>query len=278
MILKTNRDYPCIELREQREFPVGRSYLYIFLRLQTENPVSNIIVKSMNKTAWLIAFEGLDGAGKTTQRKLLKAWLEGIGQEVVVTKWNSSPLFKPLIKARKATRALSPKEFAVLHAADFRHRYDTVIEPSLRAGKIVLADRYIFTGMARDVARDLDRDWSRNLYRPARRPDVVFYFTISPEICAKRIAASRQLKFYEAGQDVTNVSDPVESYLRFAPKVLQEYENLSREFGFVPVDAERPIYAQHRYIRDTCERLTAENRHYEPNRAPGFQPDAAASL
>jgi dTMP kinase len=235
-------------------------------------------VKYTNKTGWLIAFEGLDGAGKTTQRKLLKDWLEGAGHEVVVTKWNSSPLFKPLIKARKAIRALSPQEFAVLHAADFRHRYETVIEPSLGAGKIVLADRYIFTGIARDVARGLDRDWSRNLYRPARWPDVVFYFAISPETCAKRIAASCDMKFYEAGQDVTNVSDPVDSYLRFAPKVFQEYEKLSREFGFVPVDAERPIYAQHRYIRDAFELLTAETRTQELNHAPDFQPDVASSL
>lgn len=213
-------------------------------------------MKNTNKTGWLFAFEGLDGAGKTTQRKLLTDWLEGRGEEVVITKWNSSPLFKPLIKARKALRALSPREFAILHAADFRHRFDTVIEPSLRAGKIVLADRYIFTGIARDVARGLDRDWSRTLYGPARLPDVVFYFTTSPEICAKRIAASREMKFYEAGQDVTHIDDPVESYLRFAARVVHEYGNLSREFGFVAVDAEKPIYAQHRFIREACERLT----------------------
>src|SRR5215467_7946386 len=86
----------------------------------------------------LIAFEGLDGSGKTTQRKLLKTWLESYGQQVVVTKWNSSPLFKGLIKAKKAARLLDPVHYAVLHAADFRHRLETVIRPALRDGKIVL--------------------------------------------------------------------------------------------------------------------------------------------
>jgi len=235
-------------------------------------------VKNSNETGWLFAFEGLDGAGKTTQRKLLTAWFEGLGEEVVVTKWNSSPLFKPLIKARKALRALSPREFAVLHAADFRHRFEAVIEPSLRAGKIVLADRYIFTGIARDVARGLDREWSRNLYRPARLPDIVFYFTVSPEICASRIAATREMKFYEAGQDVTFIDDPIESYVCFAGRVSREYENLSREFGFVAVDAGRPIYAQHRLIREACERFTSRVRRHEPLQAPDFQPDIAAGM
>src|SRR6266581_7678285 len=105
----------------------------------------------------LIAFEGMDGSGKTTQRKLLKTWLENMNEDVVTTKWNSSPLFKPLIKARKAARLLNPRDYSVLHAADFRHRYETVIQPSLREGKIVLADRYIFTGLARDVARGVSR-------------------------------------------------------------------------------------------------------------------------
>src|SRR5438045_4010610 len=98
----------------------------------------------------LIAFEGSDGSGKTTQRKLFKAWLENMGEDVTVTKWNSSPLFKPLIKARKAARLLDPIDYSILHAADFRHRYETVIQPALEEGKVVIADRYAFTGISRD--------------------------------------------------------------------------------------------------------------------------------
>src|SRR5205807_703917 len=107
----------------------------------------------------LVAFEGPDGSGKTTQRKLFKTWLQSEGYDVVTTKWNSSDLIKPIIKSRKAVRALSPEEFSLLHAADFRHRVDHTILPALWDGRVVIADRFLFTGLARDVARGLDLDW-----------------------------------------------------------------------------------------------------------------------
>lgn len=206
----------------------------------------------------LIVFEGLDGSGKTTQRKLLKTWLEANGEEVVVTKWSSSPLFKDLTKAGKASRRLDPVHYSLLHAADFRHRLETIIEPSLRDGKIVLSDRYAFTGIARDVARGVDRTRVANLYSCVRAPDLAFYFSADPYTLAKRISASRQIKFYEAGQDVTALDDPFESYVQFAAKVMQEYANLQRECGFITVDAEQSIFAQHKFIRETYqEYLTA---------------------
>ena len=201
----------------------------------------------------LIAFEGMDGSGKTTQRKLLRAWLENNGEEVVVSQWNSSALFKDLIKAKKRAHLLNPIHYAVLHAADFRQRLETVIRPSLREGKIVLADRYIFTGITRDVARGMDRNWTINLYSTARKPDLVFYFCAPPDLLAKRITAYREIKFYEAGQDVTGLRDSRESYLQFAPKVMQEYAKLHRECGFIMVDARRSICDQHQFIRQTYE-------------------------
>ena len=128
----------------------------------------------------LVAFEGPDGSGKTTQRKLFKTWLKSEGYEVVTTKWNSSDLIKPLIKSRKALRVLSPTEFSLLHAADFRHRVEHEVLPALWAGKLVIADRFLFTGLARDVARGLDLDWVIKLYQPLLWPDLVFYFSVSP--------------------------------------------------------------------------------------------------
>jgi len=210
-----------------------------------------IMFNDAHDAGLLIAFEGPDGSGKTTQRKLFKSWLQSMQEDVIVTKWNSSPLFKPLIKARKATRLLDPASYAILHAADFWHRYETVIEPALAEGKIVLADRYIFTGIARDVARGLNRDWCMETYAGVRKPDIVFYFKAPVETCALRIAASREIKFYESGQDVTDLADAYESYLRFAPRVVSEYEYLHKQFAFVIVDAAQPIYAQHRFIRDS---------------------------
>jgi dTMP kinase len=197
----------------------------------------------------LIAFEGPDGSGKTTQRKLLKTWLTSEGYDVVTTKWNSSDLIKPIIKSRKALRALSPAEFSLLHGADFRHRVEQTILPALWAGKTVIADRFLFTALARDVARGLDLDWVLKLYQPLLWPDMVFYFSVSPATSGRRVATLRTPSFYEAGQDITELDDPVESYGRFITRVIREYEALAQVFKFITVDAERSIAEQHYQIR-----------------------------
>jgi dTMP kinase len=198
----------------------------------------------------LVAFEGPDGSGKTTQRKLFKTWLEAEGYEVTTTKWNSSELIKPIIKSRKAVHALSPEEYSLLHSADYRHRVEHVVLPALWQGRTVIADRFLFTGLARDVARGLDLDWVLKLYEPLVWPDLVFYFSVSPATSGRRITGQRTPHFYEAGQDVTDVPDPVESYQRFITRVIREYESLALIFNFITVDAERSIAEQHHHIRD----------------------------
>src|SRR5205823_8467090 len=198
----------------------------------------------------LVAFEGPDGSGKTTQRKLFKTWLMAEGYEVVTTKWNSSELIKPIIKSRKAVHALSPEEFSLLHGADFRHRVEQVILPALWQRKVVIADRFLFTGLARDVARGLDFDWVLKLYQPLIWPDLVFYFAVSPDTSERRVTATRMPNFYEAGRDVTDLDDPFESYHRFIKRVILEYESLAVIFKFITVDAERPMGEQHYRLRE----------------------------
>jgi dTMP kinase len=202
------------------------------------------------RRGFLVAFEGPDGSGKTTQRKLFKTWLKAEGYDVVTTKWNSSELIKPIIKCRKDVHALSPEEFSLLHGADFRHRVEHVILPALWAGKVVIADRFLFTCLAPDVARGLDLDWVLKLYQPLLWPDLVFYFAVSPGTSGKRVLATRTPRFYEAGQDITEVEDPVESYQRFITRVIREYESLALIFNFITVDAEQSIGDQHRQIRE----------------------------
>ena len=197
----------------------------------------------------LIAFEGPDGSGKTTQRKLFKEWLAGEGYSVTTTKWNSSKLIKPIIKMRKNMRSINQEEFCLLHAADFRHRLENEIMPALVQGKMVVADRFLFTALARDCARGLELDWLLHIYSPLYWPDIVFYFSVSPETSGKRIAATRTPKYYEAGQDVTNIEDPFSSYQQFIGRVIQEYEALAVIFKFITIDAEAPIYDQHLIIR-----------------------------
>lgn len=216
----------------------------------------------------LIAFEGPDGSGKTTQRKLFKTWLVAQGYDVVTTKWNSSNLIKPIIKGRKAARALSPQEFSLLHAADFRCRMDAEVLPALWNDKIVIADRFLFTGLARDAARGLEFDHVLKLYQPLVWPDMVFYFSVSPATSRKRVAADRVPSFYEAGQDVTDVEDAVESYHRFITRVIREYDSLADIFNFTTVDAEQGIAEQHGRIRQLFRE--GEQRTWSPWNVEAF--------
>jgi dTMP kinase len=207
---------------------------------------------------FLVAFEGPDGSGKTTQRKLFKAWMRSVGHDVVTYKWNTSPLISPILKARKLAHSLSPEEYCILSAAAFRHQLDTEILPALWAGKVVVADQFLYTALARDTARGLDLDWVMNAYVPLFWPDHVFYFALPAEIATQRIRPDRKPGFYGSGQDVTNIADPAKSHLQFLGRVVQEYEALSRIFQFMKVDARQTIYEQHRAIRQLF--MTAERR------------------
>ena len=218
-------------------------------RRQFGKRIRELIQQKEKTRGLLIAFEGPDGSGKSTQRKLFKQWLQSEGQEVVTTKWNSSLLIKPVVKVRKAARALSPEEFCLLHASDFRYRLENDVLPALWTGKTVIADRYLFTALARDAARGLDLDWLLKVYSPLFWPDIVFYFSVSPETSGKRIAADRMPTYYESGQDVTAIDDPLQSYQQFISRVIHEYEALALIFKFVTVDAEQAIYEQHRLVR-----------------------------
>jgi dTMP kinase len=217
-----------------------------------------LITEREKSRGLLIAFEGPDGSGKTTQRKLLKRWLESQDHEVVSTRWASSALVKPMLKVRKKIRTLSVEEYSLLHAVDFRHRIETSILPALWAGKTVLADRYLFTALARDAARGLDLDWLLHAYSPLLWPDLVIYFSMTPEDSRRRIASTRAPRFYKAGQDVTGIEDPLASYGRFIDRVVTEYDNLSVVFQFVTVDAGEAVYRQHTRVRELVEK--AERR------------------
>lgn len=204
----------------------------------------------------LIAFEGADGSGKTTQRKLLKRWLQSQDQAVVSTRWASSSLVKPLLEVRKKIRTLSIEEYSLLHAVDFRHRLETSILPALWAGKTVLADHYLFTALARDAARGLELDWLLNAYAPLLWPDLVLYFAMTPDNSRRRIASIRAPRFYEAGQGVAGIDDPLASYSRFIGRVVREYHNLSVAFQFVTVDAGEAVYRQHTQVRELVEQAS----------------------
>ena len=204
----------------------------------------------------LITIEGTDGVGRTTQVTQLKQWLEVQGYGVIDTGWTRSELMSETIMAAKAGHSLNRLTFSLLHATDFADRLTYSIIPYLKAGITVLADRYIYTAFARDVARGVDRRWVRDLYAFAGRPDAAFYFRVPIDVAVGRILGARaKIKFYEAGMDLGLSPDPVESFRLFQGKVLEEYDRLSGEYGFRVIDGTRSIDAQQRQVRDLVSRL-----------------------
>jgi dTMP kinase len=203
----------------------------------------------------LIAVEGLDGSGKSTQIYLVKRWLELEGYKVFFTEWNSSLLVRRSTKKGKKRHLLTPTTFALIHCTDFADRYERQILPMLHAGYIVVADRYIYTAFARDAARGCDRAWIRKLYSYARHPDVTFLFDVPLSVALTRIMTGRpQLKFYEAGMDMGLSKDRFESFQIFQGRMYEEYQHMVDEFNFVRIDASSSPGLQQREVRDLLQK------------------------
>lgn len=198
----------------------------------------------------LFVVEGIDGSGKSTQIQLLKKWFESQGIPVFFTEWNSSDLIKDYTKKAKKEKLFTPTTFSLLHASDFADRYEKLILPRLRAGYIVLCDRYVYTAYARDMARGCNSEWVRNLYSFAVKPTIVFYFKLPLETCIERILSGRiKLKYHEAGLDMGWSTDPVESFKIFQGIIKNHYDNMIEEEGFTVIDATLPIEAQQKIVR-----------------------------
>lgn len=203
----------------------------------------------------LIAVEGLDGSGKSTQVHLLKRWLELEGYKVFFTEWNSSVIVKEVTKKGKKRQLLTPTTFSLIHCTDFADRYERQILPLLHAGYLVLADRYVFTAFARDAVRGCDHEWLRKLYSYARQPDVTFFFKVPLDIALGRILDGRpQLKYHEAGMDLGLSADAYESFRIFQSKIYEEYLRMVEEFSFAVVDGTSAPDIQQRYVRNLLQK------------------------
>jgi len=198
----------------------------------------------------LFVVEGTDGSGKSTQLSLLVQWLRSEGYPVIFSEWNSSPLVKKTTKRAKKKMLFTPATFSLLHATDFADRTERDIIPPLKAGAIVLADRYIYTAFARDVVRGCDPKWVREIYKFAVEPTVRFFFRAPLEVAIDRILTGRpELKYYEAGMDREFSTDEVESFTIFQGHILEEYDKMVDEFGLTVIDATRSILDQQHEMR-----------------------------
>ena len=209
----------------------------------------------------LFVVEGTDGSGKSTQLSLLYQWLKAEGYPVFFSEWNSSPLVKATTKRAKKRHLFTPATFSLLHATDFADRTERDIIPPLKAGAIVLADRYIYTAFARDVARGCNPAWVREVYKFAVRPTVAFFFRAPLDVAIDRIISGRPaLKYYEAGLDMEWSDDPEESFTMFQGKILGEYDRMVAEFGLTVIDASRSIEEQQREMRDIISKHVKKRR------------------
>jgi dTMP kinase len=198
----------------------------------------------------LFIVEGIDGSGKSTQLMLLQKWLEAEGYVASFSEWNSSPLVREVTKRGKKKKMLTAMTFSLIHATDFADRIEHDIIPPLKAGAVVLADRYIYTAFARDVVRGVSPKWVRDLYSFAVKPTMAFYFRTPLDVAMKRILGGRDaIKYYEAGMDLELSTDIEESFRLFQGRIIEEYEKMIHEFGLVEIDATRSIEEQQAEVR-----------------------------
>jgi dTMP kinase len=222
--------------------------------LQARVQDGGVVAQSPQYPGKLIAVEGLDGSGKSTQLYLVRRWLELSGIRVFFTAWNSSELVKKSTSKGKTGKLLTPTTFSLIHATDFADRYERQILPLLRAGYIVLCDRYVFTAFARDAVRGVDPGWVRKLYSFATLPDLTLYFRVPVEVSVARILGGRpQLKFHEAGLDMGWSADPYESFRIFQSRVHEQYEAMAETYKFTVVDATLDIHEQQNGVRHLIE-------------------------
>ena len=213
----------------------------------------------------LIVIEGTDGVGRSTQIELLRPWLELEGWAVSNTGWTRSPLLSDTINEAKAGHELTVVTFSLLYAADFADRLEHQIIPALRAGFIVIADRYMYTAFARNVVMGADPIWTRDLFGFALTPDLVLYLEIDVDGLLPRVVQGKGMDYWESGMHLALGNDIFESFQRYQRRLIEEYNVLAREFDFVTVDARRSIDAIQGELREHVVAYLAGARRAPPS-------------
>jgi dTMP kinase len=194
-------------------------------------------MRSTDLVGKLIVIEGTDGVGRSTQIALLKEWLEQKGHAVLDTGLSRSGLVGKGIKRAKEGHTLGRITLSLFYATDFADRLEHEIIPALRAGFVVLTDRYIYSLIARAMVRALDADWIRSVYSFAPKPDAVFYLRIAVDDLIPRVVFTRGFDYWESGMDVHSTEDMYESFRRYQSSLLEQFDRLAEEYKFKVVDA-----------------------------------------
>lgn len=209
----------------------------------------------------LIVIEGTDGVGRSTQIELLKPWLEQQGHAVVDTGLTRSALAGKGIKQAKEGHTLGPLTLSLFYTTDFADRLEDEIVPALRAGFVVLTDRYIYSLMARAMLRGIDSSWLRNAYAFALKPDAVFYLRIGVDDLIPRVVFSRGFDYWESGMDLHPSEDMYEAFRKYQTALLARFDEIAMEYRFEVIDATASIETVFRQLRDGIARvLSGEGR------------------
>jgi dTMP kinase len=189
----------------------------------------------------LIVLEGTDGVGRSTQTAMLKQWLEASGFAVLDTGLTRSMLAGKGLKKAKAGHTLGPKTMDLFYATDFADRLEHEMIPALRAGFVVLTDRYIYSTIARAIVRGANPDWIKSVYGFALKPDAVFYLKIDLERLIPRVLMSTGFDYWESGMDFVSGEDMFECFKVYQTRLLATFDDLAVEYGFETVDATQSV-------------------------------------
>ncbi len=197
-------------------------------------------VKVAELTGKLIAIEGADGSGRSTQIKLLTDWLEGHGYATVNVGLKRSNLVSEELESAMQGNVLSPITLSLFYATDFADQLENIIVPALKAGFIVLADRYIYTLMARDIVRGGNREWLESLYSIALVPDMVFYLDVAPRFLVERnVQKNASLDYWESGMDIRLSRDIFDSFIRYQRMMRNEFRHMGERYNFEVINGNR---------------------------------------
>jgi dTMP kinase len=211
-------------------------------------------------TGILIVIEGMDSSGRSTHIARLTSWLEQKGYAVVQVGLKRSELVGPALEQAKQGNVLSPRTMSLFYATDFYDQLENIIVPALRAGSIVLADRYIFTLMARDLVRGADRKWLESLYSMALVPSAVYFFNAnSRTLLSRTLESHTALDYWESGMDLGLSRDWFESYLKYQRRMMAEFKTLQAKYGFEVINANRSVGAVDRELRLKVEQILARD-------------------
>ena len=207
----------------------------------------------------LIVLEGTDGVGRSTQIGLLKQWLENHGHAVLDTGMTRSALAGKRLQRAKKGHTLGGITMSLFYATDFADRLENEIIPALRAGFIVLTDRYTYSLMARAIVRGADPEWLREVYGFALTPDAIYYLRVPIDVLVTRVLQSGGFNYWESGMDLHMGEDLYESFVRYQKWLLAEFDKMVEVYGFQPIDASGSVEEVFQDLRDRVDAVVARN-------------------